>query len=238
MASAGMKPIIVHGGGKAISAELTRQNIPIRFINGLRYTCEKTIGVVDDVLHNTVNADLVQALSEYGSQPSPVSGKNILRCQRITTKDKETGEDLDIGFVGKVVNVDTPQIKWILERGEIPVITPLASDMNGRLTTSTLTWRPASCGADESSQAVFLSDVPGVLRDPSDESRLSHDFHWRHQALAEEGVISGGMIPKLNSAAEAIRAGVGKVHLVDGRLKHSLLLEIFTDHGTGTQIVP
>ncbi len=240
MASAGMKPIIVHGGGKAISAELTRQNIPIRFINGLRYTCEKTIGVVDDVLHNTVNADLVQALSEYGSQPSPVSGKNILRCQRITTKDKETGEDLDIGFVGKVVNVDTPQIKWILERGEIPVITPLASDMNGQ--TYNINADMAACviaAQMKVRKLVFLSDVPGVLRDPSDESSLISTISIGDiKHLAEEGVISGGMIPKLNSAAEAIRAGVGKVHLVDGRLKHSLLLEIFTDHGTGTQIVP
>ena len=121
MASAGMKPIVVHGGGKAISAELERQAIPTKFVNGLRYTCDRTI------------RDLVRILEEFGAEPSPVSGKNVLRGQRITTKDKETGEELDIGHVGKVVNVDALQIKWLLERGRIPVIAPLACDMDGRV---------------------------------------------------------------------------------------------------------
>ena len=240
MASAGMKPIVVHGGGKAINAELARQEIPTKFVNGLRYTCDRTIRVVDDVLHNTVNAELVRILAEYGAEPAPVSGKNVLRGQRITTKDKETGEELDIGHVGKVVNVDTPQIQWLLERGRIPVIAPLACDMDGRVYNVNADMAACVIAAEmKVRKLVFLSDVPGVLRAPQDESSLITTIQIGDiPHMAEEGVISGGMIPKLNSAADAIRAGVGKVHMIDGRLRHSLLLEIFTDHGIGTQIVP
>ena len=169
-----------------------------------------------------------------------MSGKNVLRGQRITTKDKETGEKLDIGHVGKVVNVDALQIKWLLERGRIPVIAPLACDMDGQVYNVNADMAACVIAAQlKVRKLVFLSDVPGVLRNPKDESSLVATIKVGDiPHLAEEGVISGGMIPKLNSAAEAIRAGVGKVHLVDGRLRHSLLLEIFTDHGIGTEIVP
>ena len=163
-----------------------------------------------------------------------------MRGQRITTKDKETGEELDIGHVGKVVNVDTQQIQWLLERGRIPVIAPLACDMDGRVYNVNADMAACVIAAEmKVRKLVFLSDVPGVLRDPQDESSLITTIQIGDiPHMAEEGVISGGMIPKLNSAADAIRAGVGKVHMIDGRLRHSLLLEIFTDHGIGTQIVP
>lgn len=240
LASAGLKPIIVHGGGKAISAELARQNVPTQFINGLRYTCDKTIKVVDKVLHDTINADLVAWLKDCGIDAVPVSGKNVLRCQKINTTDKETGKELDLGFVGKVVNVDTPQLDWILSRGQLPVITPLACDMNGQ--PYNINADMAGCviaGQMKVRKLVFLSDVPGVLQDPNDEKSLISTIKTTDIAtLAKDGVISGGMLPKLNSAAEAIADGVGKVHMIDGRLKHSLLLEIFTNQGIGTQIVP
>lgn len=240
LASAGLKPIIVHGGGKAISAELARQNVPTQFINGLRYTCDKTIKVVDKVLHDTINADLVAWLKDCGIDAVPVSGKNVLRCQKINTTDKETGKELDLGFVGKVVNVDTPQLDWILSRGQLPVITPLACDMNGQ--PYNINADMAACviaGQMKVRKLVFLSDVPGVLQDPNDEKSLISTIKTTDIAtLAKDGVISGGMLPKLNSAAEAIADGVGKVHMIDGRLKHSLLLEIFTNQGIGTQIVP
>ena len=134
LAAAGLKPILVHGGGKAITAELKKQNIEAVFINGLRYTCAETIKVVDRVLHNPINAGLVQFLqNDCGAEAVAVSGKNILRCERITTHDRETGEERDLGFVGAVVNVDTAQINWILNRRQIPVITPLACNMNGQV---------------------------------------------------------------------------------------------------------
>jgi len=240
LAAAGLKPILVHGGGKAITAELKKMHIEAVFINGLRYTCPKTIKVVDRVLHDQINASLVQfLLQDCGADAAAVSGKNILRCERITTHDKESGEECDLGFVGKVVNVDTPQIDWVLKRRQIPVITPLACDMNGQVFNINADMAACVIAAQmKVCKLVFLSDVPGVLRHPEDPSSLiSTIFCGQIAQLAADGVISGGMLPKLQSAAQAITDGVGKVHLIDGRLRHALLLEIFTDQGIGTQIL-
>ncbi len=239
MESAGMKPVIVHGGGKAITAELRRQDIPTRFVNGLRYTCERTIKVVDRVLHDDVNAMLVDSLQQWGARAAAVSGKDVLRCRRISSVDKETGEELDLGYVGEVVNVDVEQIKWVMARNEIPVIAPLACDMNGSVFNINADMAACRIAAQmKVRKLVFLSDVPGVLADPAEPASLISTIRTGEiDGLAEKGVISGGMLPKLKSAAEALRAGVSKVHLIDGRLPHSLLLEFFTDKGIGTQII-
>ena len=239
MKAAGMHPIVVHGGGKAISAELARQEIPTRFINGLRYTCDRTIKVVDSVLHKVINANLVEILRSYGVDACPVSGKDVLRCRRITTRDAATGEDLDLGFVGEVVNVDVKQIQWVLERGLVPVLTPLACDMNSQVYNINADMAACVIASQlKVRKLVFLSDKPGVLRNPEDEDSLISTIHATEiESLAKEGVISGGMLPKLRSAASALDCGVSKVHLIDGRLKHSLLLEFFTDKGIGTQII-
>ena len=239
MKYAGMNPIIVHGGGKAISAELARQEIPTKFINGLRYTCERTIKVVDDVLHNVVNANLVASLRSFGVDACPVSGKDVLRARKITTTDAATGEKLDLGFVGEVVNVDVNQIHWVMARGQVPVLTPLACDMSGNVYNINADMAACVIASQLKVQKlVFLSDKPGVLRNPDDDDSLISTIHTTEiDDLAKEGVISGGMLPKLKSAAEALDKGVSKVHLNDGRLKHSLLLEFFTDKGIGTQII-
>jgi acetylglutamate kinase len=240
LAAAGLKPIIVHGGGKAISAALKKLAIEPVFINGLRHTCARTIKVVDRVLHDTINAELVQFLQKHcGAEAVAVSGKNILRCERIITYDKESGEERDLGFVGKVVNVDTAQINWILNRRQIPVITPLACDMNGQVFNINADMAACVIAAQmKVTKLVFLSDVPGVLRNPEDpKSLISTIYCQQIRQMGKEGIVSGGMLPKLESAAQAIAEGVGKVHLVDGRLKHALLLEIFTDQGIGTQIL-
>ena len=241
MKVAGMNPIVVHGGGKAINAELKKENIPAKFINGLRYTDTATIKVVDRVLHNVVNAHLAEYLCEAcHAAATPVSGKNILRCQKIGTTDPETHEPLDLGFVGKVVNVDTPQLEWIISRREIPVIAPLACDLNGEVYNINADMAACEIASEmKVRKLVFLSDVPGVLRDPQDpESLIATIRCGEIDQMIADGVISGGMIPKLKSAQEAIQAGVGQVHMIDGRVKHSLLLEVFTHEGIGTQIVP
>ena len=241
MQVAGMRPIIVHGGGKAISAELARRNVEVKFINGLRYTDGATIRVVDRVLHETINAALVSYLREQcGTDAVAVSGKNVLRCERITTKVAGSDEPVDLGYVGKVVNVDTPQLDWILGRRQIPVIAPLATDLKGDIYNINADMAACEIAREmKVRKLVFLSDVPGVLRDAKDPDTLISSIRCGEiPGLAEQGVISGGMLPKLNSACEAIAAGVGQVHLIDGRLKHSLLLEIFTHAGVGTQILP
>jgi acetylglutamate kinase len=239
MECAGMKPVIVHGGGKAISARLRQEGVPTRFINGLRYTCERTIRLVDDVLHNTVNADLMRTMKQLGGKPCAVSGKDVLRAARVTTTDPETGREADLGFVGRVVNVDTEPLRWILSRGEVPIITPLARDMNDRIYNINADMAACEVAARlKADKLVFLSDVPGVLRNPADESSLISTIR-RDQVenLIDQGVLTGGMVPKIRSAARAIDAGTRKVHMIDGRIRHSLLLEIFTDSGVGTQIV-
>lgn len=240
MECAGMRPAIVHGGGKAISARLAEEGIETRFVNGLRYTCSETIRVVDDVLHNQVNADLVRVMMELDGKPYPVSGKSVLRTERMTTTDQDTGEEKDLGFVGRVVNVDTEQLRWILGRREVPVITPLGRDMNDRVFNINADMAACEIAAElKADKLVFLSDVPGLMRDPDDPTSLIPTIRRGDiEGLIEDGVISGGMVPKVRSAAAALDAGTKKVHMIDGRVLHSLLLEIFTDRGIGTQIVP
>ena len=207
----------------------------------MRYTDADTIKVVDRVLHDTVNAHLVEYLcNECHAAATAVSGKNILRCQKLGTTDPETHEPLDLGFVGKVVNVDTPQLEWIISRSEIPVIAPLACDQNGSVYNINADMAACEIASEmKVRKLVFLSDVPGVLRDPADPESLIATIHCSEiDQLIADGIISGGMIPKLNSAREAIQAGVGQVHMIDGRVKHSILLEVFTHEGIGTQIVP
>ncbi len=240
MECAGMRPVIVHGGGKAINTRLEAAAMPTRFVHGLRYTDKDTIKIVDDVLHNEVNARLVRIMQEFDGKPYALSGKNVLRAERITTTDPQTGEQFDLGFVGRVTNVDTEQIHWILNRRQVPVITPLAQDMNGQAYNINADMAACQIAAElKAKKLVFLSDVPGILRNPQDEASLISTIPLSQiDSMIADGIIKGGMVPKLRSAAAAIAAGTGKVHMIDGRVLHSLLLEIFTVEGIGTQVVP
>lgn len=239
MECVGMKPVVVHGGGKAISAKLKELDIPTKFINGLRYTCEKTIGVVDDVLHNTINRDLLEAISESGGKGTPISGKKFLKGKKINTSCPETGKEVDLGFVGTIANVDTTEIYEALEKELVPVIPPLAIEENGCILN--INADIAACKIAQALKArklVFLSDVPGILSDPKDETSVISTITVNEvDSLIEKGIISGGMAPKIKSAEEALLAGTNKVHIIDGRIQHSLMLEIFTDKGIGTEIV-
>ena len=207
--------------------------------NGLRVTCEKTIAVVDDVLHNTTNRQLVDGIREAGGKGCQISGKKMLRAERLTSRDKETGAELDIGFVGKVVAVDVNPILDALKYGFIPVIAPLAMDFYGQVYN--INADMAACDIARSLKArklVFLSDVPGILRDPHDEKSLISSIKTSEvEGLIAEGVLSGGMLPKIRSSVAALEAGTSEVQMIDGRVPHSLLLEIFTDKGIGTEIV-
>ena len=237
MECVGMKPVLVHGGGKEISARLKELGIPTRFVKGLRYTCERTIEVVDDVLHRQINARLVEAMGKYGARAYPLSGKRVLRAERLT-KDAD-GQPADLGFVGEVVAVDPAPIRAVLAADQVPVITPLASGADGQ--TYNINADVSACNIAEALRArklVFLSDVPGLLRDPKDERSVISTLPMAEvDELIAANVISGGMLPKIRSAMAALRAGTNKVHMIDARVPHSLLLEIFTDQGVGTQIV-
>ena len=230
----GCKPVIVHGGGKAISSRLKESGIETRFIDGLRYSCEKTIAVVDDVLHNEMNIKIVDAINDFGGKAASLSGKTMLKAEPLDEK---------YGFVGDVCEVDIAQIKKLHEAEIVPVITPLAVGPDSQIyninadTAASRIAEGLQTQGEEVAKIVFLSDVPGLLRNPEDEGSLITTLKVDEiPALIEQGIISGGIVPKVESAVHALNTGCRKVHLIDARLQHSLLLEIFTDQGVGTQI--
>ena len=235
----GIKVVVVHGGGKAISAELKRRDIPVNFVQGLRHTCDRTIEVVDDVLHNQINRNLVELAKAAGGDAIPVSGKEILIAERMYAKDPDSGAALDIGYVGDVVSVAAAKIMEALNSNKIPIITPLGRDVDGQVYN--INADIAACKIAEAVYArklVFLSDVPGIMRDPKDETTVIPTIcTYDIQKLIEEKILTGGMLPKIQSCVRALNAGTNKVHLIDGRVRHSLLLEIFTNEGIGTEIV-
>ena len=235
----GIKPVVVHGGGKAISAELRKQDIPVRFVNGLRFTCDRTIRVVDDVLHNQVNRELVELANAAGRNAAGVSGKQVLKAQRTQSVDPVTGEAQDIGFVGEIVGVNGAKILEEVEAGRIPIVTPLGLGLDGQVYN--INADVAACKVAEAIHArklVFLSDVPGILSDRENEASVIPTICTDEiGGLIRDGIISGGMLPKIKSCVEALNSGINKVQLIDGRVMHTLLLEIFTDRGVGTQIV-
>ncbi len=235
----GMRPVVVHGGGKAITAELTRRNIETRFVNGLRVTDEETIKVVDDVLHNVTNQSLVDAAAAAGGNPISLSGRSVMKAEKMYSTDKETGQKLDIGYVGDITDIDSYKLSEALKSRTIPILTPLARGTDGKIYN--INADIAACRVAEGLKArklVFLSDVPGILRDASDESTLISTICTTEvDDMIKNKIITGGMIPKIMSSIRALEAGTNKVHMIDGRVKHSLLLEIFTDSGIGTQII-
>ena len=218
----GIKPVVVHGGGKAISAELRKQDIPVRFVNGLRFTCDRTI---------RANA--------AGGNAVGVSGKQVLKAQRTQSVDPVTGEAQDIGFVGEIVGVNGAKILEEVEAGRIPIVTPLGLGLDGQVYN--INADVAACKVAEAIHArklVFLSDVPGILSDRENEASVIPTICTDEiGGLIRDGIISGGMLPKIKSCVEALNSGINKVQLIDGRVMHTLLLEIFTDRGVGTQIV-
>ncbi|MDD6031042.1 MAG: acetylglutamate kinase [Kiritimatiellae bacterium] len=230
MDAVGMKVVIVHGGGKAISRALKESGIEPKFVDGLRVTDGPTMEIVRRTLNAEVNASLVHLLQGMKANARPLHGNWMFTAEKITTPDR--------GYVGEPVAVDTRAVCEMLDAGIIPVVTPLGTGRDGHLYNINADSAAAALAkALKVRKFAIVSDVPGLLRDPSDPATLLPTLHLSSVAkLKEEGVISGGMLPKIESCEDAIRAGVRKVHLVDGRMPHSLLLEIFTREGVGTEI--
>lgn len=239
MACVGMRPVIVHGGGKAISRGMQAEGIEARFVRGLRVTCDRTMRVVDRVMHTDINPGIVATLQRLGAAAEGVRGQDVFTVARKRGQDAETGAEIDWGFVGEPTHVRTEPIRALLARGCIPVITPLGMGADGLPhNINADTAAAAVARALQATKLVFLTDVPGLLRDPRDETSIMSTLHARDVAqLIEQGVIDGGMLPKVEGGVDALRAGVGKIHMVDGRMPHSLLLEIFTSTGVGTEII-
>jgi acetylglutamate kinase len=235
---AGINPIVVHGGGKAISAAMKDAGLEAEFVGGFRRTTDEAIGIVEKVLSNEINPGLVQMIREFGGKATGIPGTDVFLGEKMRVKGAD-GNPADIGRVGEVVGCQLDTMEPAFRAGIVPVISPLASEL--------ATGKPLNINADLAAAAlakelrvtklVYLSDVPGLMKDPSDPSTLIHSVNReRAEALMADGTISGGMIPKIRSAMDALNAGVRKVHFVDGRLPHALLLEIFTDGGIGTEV--
>ena len=231
MRAVGMKVVMVHGGGKAISKAIKESGHEPKFVDGLRVTDEETMEIVRRTLNNVVNPDLIRRLQVRGANARPLHGNWIFAASRITKPDR--------GYVGEVVKADTRAVCEMLDAGIIPVVTPLGTGVDdGHLYNINADFAGAALSkALKVRKFALVSDVPGILRDPEDPSTLISTLHLGDiTTLKEKQVISGGMLPKVESCADAIKAGVKKVHLVDGRMAHSLLLEIFTREGVGTEI--
>lgn len=239
MECVGLRPVVVHGGGKAISARLNEKNIKAHFHHGLRVTDAATVEVVDQVLNYEVNPMLVDVIHEHACSAVGIHGNDIIKVKKHTDIDRETGEDLDWGFVGDVVSVDVGPILEAIENESVPVITPLGSDENGQTyNVNADAAAGAIARAIHARKLVFLSDVPGLLRYPDDPTSLISTLRLDEvESLIDQGVISGGMLPKVNGALRTLREGVRKAHIIDAGERHSLLLELFTDKGVGTEII-
>lgn len=234
----GVNPVIVHGGGKAISAAMAEAGLKAEFIGGFRVTSPEAITIVEKTLTDILNPGLVDMLREFGGKAVGVPGTDVFIGERIKGINDD-GEHVDIGRVGQVVGSQKEQMLEALNANIVPVISPLASELG--------TGKPLNVNADLAAAAlakdlraaklIYLSDVPGLMQEPSKPETLIPSINTeRAAALIADGTISGGMIPKINSALDALNNGVDKVHFIDGRQAHSLLLEIFTNSGIGTEI--
>lgn len=233
-----INPVVVHGGGKAITKALDKAGVKTQFVQGMRVTDEDTVNVVEQVLSREINPDIVTTITSMGGLARGFAGSDIFTCRRLLMKGDD-GQDVDIGFVGEVIGVKTGPLLECIEKGITPIISPTARDENGRIYNCNADVAAARAAiALKARRLLFMSDVPGLLRDPQDPATvISHLRIGEVDALKKSGVIDRGMIPKVESAVAAIKAGVDKVSFVDGRMDHSILLEIFTDEGVGTEVV-
>ncbi len=228
----GFKPVIVHGGGKEISSMLGKVGIESKFHNGLRVTDEDTVEVVEMVLAGKVNKSVVQLIQNHDIGAVGITGKD---GKTLKVKKKEV-EGADIGYVGEITKVDTKLIESLLENDFVPVIAPIGTDSKGKTYNINADYAASAiAGALNAEKLIFLTDVEGVLRDVEDKDSLISKITIEEVDIYKaEGIISGGMIPKVECCVEGLHLGVKNVHILDGRVQHSMLLEIFTKSGVGT----
>ncbi len=238
LAACGINVVVVHGGGKAITKAMEQSGLKSQFApNGMRITDEATVAIVKRTLDEIVNKDVCAAVSLAKGKPKGLAGDTVLVCEKLTIDDN--GAPVDLGYVGEVTEVKVKLIKKEIAEGYTPIISPVAEGLDGKpynVNADLVAGRVAS--ALRARRLVYMSDVPGLLSDPSNpESLISTLKISQVDDLKKRGVIDKGMRPKVMSAVRALQEGVQRVHFIDGRLPHSLLMEIFTDTGIGTEIV-
>ena len=237
LASVGINVVVVHGGGKAISAAMEAAGIKPYFINGLRYTDKNTVSIVEETLNKSVNLEICELIQARSGKPLGMAGQTLFSCLKMIS-DPE-GNPVDFGFVGEVQFVKSRLIKRAISQGYTPIISPIGSDEDGNLYNINADVAAAHVACNlRARRLVYMTDVPGLLRDPEDHSSIISTLRADEvPSLKDEGIIGKGMLPKVDSAIKALQEGVHRVHFVHGRLPHSILLEIFTDKGVGTEIV-
>lgn len=244
MHSVGIRPVLVHGGGPEINTMLKKVGKESHFIRGLRVTDAETMEIAAMVLVGKLNTEIVSLLNRFGGRAVGLSGKDAQLLQAVKKPLKVQNlqgeyEDVDLGFVGEIENVSPGIVKSLLDQGYIPVISPLAGGEDGEsynINADTAAGKIAE--ALEADKFLLLTDVRGVLKDVhNSESLISVIRQNEVPDLMETGILTGGMIPKVECALGALKGGVGSVHILDGRLSHAILLELFTDGGIGTMIV-
>jgi len=243
METVGMRPVVVHGGGKEISRRMADAGIEAKFVNGLRATDAETMRVVEDTLFGVVNRRIVEGIEALGGGARGMSAKDagIMRVAQHHAQVEADGktEKVDIGFVGDVDRIDPEPIRTACEEGAIPVIAPIGRGPEGRsYNVNADTAAGEITRALQAEKLVFLTDVNGIMRDSADPSSRISTLHINEvDDLIGGGTAQGGMIPKLQACVRSVKGGVRKTHIIDGRMPHALLLEIFTREGIGTEIV-
>ena len=240
LSTLGMRIVVVHGGGKAINRAMDEAGIEPKWVQGRRYTDDATLAIVEKVLATDLNHELVAKLEEYGGRAMSLNflSTNVLFGETLAL-DGPDGEQLDLGYVGEVTKVDRLTIDNLMYAGQVPVIPSMAMGPDGqKLNVNADTAATAVAAAIGAEKLVVLSDTPGVLRDVNDpESLITHITAVEARQMIADGTIAGGMIPKIEGCLDTLAQGVKKIHIIDGRLRHSLLLEIYTTSGVGTELV-
>ncbi len=241
METVGMHPVLIHGGGPAISRAMTEAGLTPRFVQGRRYTDEATLRIVEEVLAYQTNESLARQIEDLGGVAKPLNFRtaNVLFGRRLTLA-ADNGEPVDLGRVGAVTRVDRNTIEPLCHAGVVPVIPSMCLDEEGggKLNVNADSAATAVAQALGAEKLVYLSDVNGVRRERSDPESLIHSLTKAEaEELIRNGNIDAGMIPKVQACLETLEHGVRKVHIIDGRIRHSLLLEIYTSKGVGTEIV-
>ncbi|MCH2117453.1 MAG: acetylglutamate kinase [Pirellulales bacterium] len=239
----GMRPIVVHGGGNAINQAMVEANLEPQFVSGRRVTDDATLAIVDRVLAGELNESLAAQIEELGGRAMPLnftgeSNNNVLFGEKLQLNDQQ-GKSIDLGHVGFVTRVDREALDNLCYAGQVPVIPSVCETESGdHLNVNADTAATAVAQAMGVEKLVFLSDVNGVRRDKDDPESLIRSLNAQEaRALIREGAIESGMIPKVEACLDTLQKGVGKIHIIDGRLRHSLLLEIYTNHGVGTELI-
>lgn len=240
METAGMRPVLVHGGGKAIDKAMQLSGLTPKKVAGRRITDDQTLKIVTDTLLNDSNATIVGILRKLGGRAVPMHSGSLQALEGSKWLLPTESGPVDLGFVGTVNNVNSKLIQDFIQAGVIPVIPSLATDATNPKQWLNINADTAACAvaiALNAEKLVFISDTPGILRDRKDAASLIPSLNETQcQELIAQGIIDSGMIPKVEACLDSLRKGVGKTHLIDGRTSHSLLLEIFTTQGTGTEI--